>query len=222
MSKCLLRSMAVASRSTRRRSTPGCVDVPSAAPGDDGGLGDDGGHGDDGGDGHDAEDLFGALDREVAEEMELDDDVAWYDRLDDEEKAEVDGARVDDEVDEVAASSGGHDGGGGGHGDDGGDGDEDATGGDVEELPFLDEGGRVHNPRNPEETWGRVTILKEGLPGEGLSLYCNRHGCKILKKTSDAPDIRQVLRWFLRGQVVPRGRTPALVHEHKAMWDGCA
>ena len=105
------------------------------------------------------------------------------------------------------------------HADGGGAGPEDEENGSDEgddgPLPRIDSLGYVHNPHNDDETWGRVTVLRPGARDESLSLYCSRHGCKVMMLMHSAPSTTIIKRWFKCGQALPRGRTAALVARHK-------
>ena len=82
-------------------------------------------------------------------------------------------------------------------------------------LPILDMEGQVHNPGNYADIWGKISIIREGLPGEAMSVYCRRHGCSFVKSTKDAIATPDVLRWFLLGQDLPKDRSAATQRRQK-------
>eukprot|EP00969_Alexandrium_andersonii_P294579 13020328-Alexandrium_andersonii.AAC.1 len=51
----------------------------------------------------------------------------------------------------------------------------------------------------------------------GISIYCRRHGCSILRRVKHPPATDVILRWFLAGQSVPRGRPSALQARHEEL-----
>ena len=77
--------------------------------------------------------------------------------------------------------------------------------------------GQVLNPKKYQEICGSISIVKEGMPGEAMSVYCRRHGCAIVKRTRDAAPVPIILRWFLAGQELPAGRAAALQNRHKVL-----
>lgn len=85
-----------------------------------------------------------------------------------------------------------------------------------ETMPYMDLQGQVHSHLDGT-ILGRVSIVNEGQPNESLSLYCRRHGCKIMKRTRDAPDNARLLRWFKAGMCIPVGRDAALASRHKKL-----
>ena len=59
--------------------------------------------------------------------------------------------------------------------------------------------------------------MKEGMPGEAMSVSCRRHGCAIVKRTRDAVLVPIILRWCLAGQELPAGRAAALQNRHTVL-----
>ncbi len=75
--------------------------------------------------------------------------------------------------------------------------------------------GRVEGPGSVY--WGRISIIKPGLPVESLSVYCSQHGCAICKRvTSGVPGQAEILKWIADGRDLPKGK--AYQARHKAMW----
>ena len=85
-------------------------------------------------------------------------------------------------------------------------------------LPHIDAQGSVLNPADEKDIWGRISIMKEGTPGEAVSLYCRRHGCALMRKTATAPSRSAMLRWFALGQDLPKTRDVAVQARHKRMF----
>ena len=93
----------------------------------------------------------------------------------------------------------------------------DDSGDEEGQLPVLDDKGQAHNPKKYPEIWGRISIVKEGMPGEAMSVYCRRHGCTIVTRARGAIPAPITLRWFLAGQELPAGRAAALQNRHKVL-----
>ena len=108
-------------------------------------------------------------------------------------------------------------------GDDGEDG-EDADGEDAEAAGAVDEAPFVYHVDTGQVIgrdgvpWGRISVIREGTPREAVAIYCRRHGCQLMKLCSRCPSHPDILDWFVRGQAVPKGRSPALQGHHKRMW----
>ena len=80
--------------------------------------------------------------------------------------------------------------------------------------PFMKDDGTVCGP--DETPWGRVSVIRPGALDESLSVYCRMHGCTVCKRISrGVPSQAAIVRWFQRGQAMPRGRTAYLQNAHK-------
>lgn len=172
----------------------------------------------DGGDAGEAEALAGdgvdamdALDAHINEDPELQEQQAGEDNLDElqglipaEAMAEMVAEAAAEGVQPEASD------------DDDDDGEEEE--GALLELPMMDANGQVRNPSDAEDIWGRISLIKEGTRQEAFSVYCRRHGCTIMRSVGKVPPQREMLKWFLEGQDIPRGREAALQRRHKTMF----
>ncbi len=59
-----------------------------------------------------------------------------------------------------------------------------------------------------------MKVINEGSPTEGVTMFCQRHGCSLVRRLAQVRDQEQLLEWFERGQQVPEGNTPALKRRH--------
>jgi hypothetical protein len=59
---------------------------------------------------------------------------------------------------------------------------------------------------------GRMKPMKEGTPGECMTVYCRRHGCSKIIRTAELPERDRILRWFAEGRAIKFGAEGK--HEH--------
>ncbi|CAK0841182.1 unnamed protein product, partial [Prorocentrum cordatum] len=105
-------------------------------------------------------------------------------------------------------------GGAGVHADGGGGGGAGGGGGGLPAYMFDEETGRVTLPDGTAV--GRISMIKVGTTQEAVSIYCNWHGCKMMKRVIAAPPCQPLIEWLVAGTATPKRRGAADVRMHEA------
>jgi hypothetical protein len=60
---------------------------------------------------------------------------------------------------------------------------------------------------------GTQSYVKQGMPSESVSVYCNMHACKCpMKLTAKSPSQNQLVQWFKDGDDLPKGKDGREAH----------
>ena len=77
----------------------------------------------------------------------------------------------------------------------------------------------VYRPgdETPKGKIGTITVLHPDSNQEAISVYCNRHQCKIVKRVAHSASIVQMRQWFRAGLSIPYGKDHQL--QHRSQWE---